>query len=327
MSYRFAAPELLRLGPPPPLAASDFESLNSQSLADLLARFNTAGIAYDVSSLQTDPAVILTQSAAYRDLLRRHEIDDAVAQTYLGSAIDAMLDQRAADYGVLRRVVQFADPFTGAPEIKEDDDSLRLRARLAWEALSVAGPVGAYVFHTLDAHPGAFDAKAYGPESGFVSPGEVLVVVQGRDGNGVPSDGVIDAVAARLDARFVVYGNNTTVDRTVRDLQAVRPLGAKVTVVAAQALTYDVTATLYVDPHGDREVIRAAALTSLQAYQESRRRIGSRVPKSGLEAALALVSQSGVPVVDDVDVVESDVIPSHLQIPVPGEVNITVVVR
>lgn len=327
MTERFAAPELLRLGKPPALATMPFENLKDASIADLLARFNGVGIAYDVQSLESDPAVIQTEAAAYRDLLRRQQIDDAVAQSYLGSATGAMLDQRAADYGVVRRVVQFEVPATNTPLIMEDDDSLRLRARLAWEALSVAGPQGAYIYHALDAHPGAFDARAYGPESNIVQPGEVLVVVQGRDGNGVASNGVIDAIAARLDAFAVVYGDGSQVLRPVRDDQSVRPLCARVTVMAAKALVYNVTATLYVQANGDREVTRLAALANLAAYQESRRRIAFRVPRSGLEAALALVDAAGVPAVDDVDVVEDDVIPDHAHIPVPGTVTVDVVVR
>lgn len=401
MSYRFASPELLRLGPPPPLAAKDFETLNAQSMDDLIARFNAVGISYDVQNLETAPAVILTQSAAYRDMLRRQAIDDAVAQTYLGSATGEHLDQRAADYGVVRRVVQYEDAYSGTPEIREDDDSLRIRAHLAWEALSVAGPLGAYVFHALDAHPGVFDALAYGPESGHVEAGEVLVVIQSRAANGLATTGMVDAVAERLDAREVRHGRveavsiedggedyevgdvisatggggsgfaatvsavdgdgaitavaitsggvgytsgpalavasaagtgavltaNIFVLRTVGARQSVRPLGARVTVVAAQPLIYTTTATLYVSGDGDREAIRRAALTNLTSYQESRKRVGRRVPKSGLEAALALVAPNGVPVVDDVDVDEADVVPSHLQVPVPGAINIQTVVR
>lgn len=324
---RFAAPELLRLGRPPALAARAAEELFEAGLQDLRGRLNVVGIAYDAGNVPHDPNVILTQSAAYRDMLRRQEIDDAVAETFLGSATDAMLDQRAADYGVVRRIVQFENPLTGDPEIREDDESLRLRARLAWEALSVAGPHGAYVFHAVDAHPQVFYAEAYGPESGHVAPGEVLVVVQSRNNDGVPTPGVVDAVAARLDAYYAIYADGTFVTRTVRDQQAVRPLGARVIVAAARPLYYTTTAVLYVAPHGDREAIRQRALQNLATYQETRRRIGLRVPRSGLEAALALVSADGVPVVDDVDVVEDDVIPSHREIPVPGEIDVTVEVR
>lgn len=327
MTFRFADVSLLDLGPPPDIASSAFETRLAEANNRFVIEMSKLGILYDVQNLETDPVVIQNQDAVYRDTLRRRAIDDAVAETYLGSARGLMLDQRAADYGVLRRIVQFADPLTGEPEILEDDDSLRLRARLAWEGLSVAGPLGAYVFHALDAHPMAFDAMAYGPETDLVQPGEVLVVVQSRDENGAPSPGVVDAVAARLDAYETIYSDGSSALRPIRDEQSVRPLGARVTVMGARPRYYTVTATLYVPAQGDREVVRQAAVANLTAYMNSRRRIGRRVPKSGLEAALALVSPGGIPVVDDVDVVEGDLIPSHTEIPVPGEVNVTVEVR
>jgi phage-related baseplate assembly protein len=327
MTNRFAAPELLALGRPAGIAARDFEDLVAATLADMTARLDAAGIEYDVSGLETDPLVIAAEAAAYRDMLRRREIDNAVAQTYLGSATDEMLDYRAADYGVLRRVVQIADELTGTPEILEDDDSLRYRARLAWEALSVAGPVGGYVFHALDAHPNIFDAIAYGPESGFVAPGGVLVIVQSRSETGVPTVEETDVVAARLDAKYTVYGDGTTGTRTVRDEQAVRPLGAQVTVMAAQPLEFDVTATLYVSPHGDREALRLQAVANLENYLTSRKRIARRVPISGIEAALALTDADGIPVIDDVDAAGADVIPNHAQIPVPRTITVTTEVR
>lgn len=325
--FRYADPELLKLGRPPALASTDFEALKGVALADLIARFNAANIPYNVGSLETDGAVITAEAAAYRDMLRRQEIDDAVTETFLGSASDAMLDQRAADYGVVRRVVQYANEPANLPEILEDDDSLRLRARLAWEAQSVAGPAGAYVFHALDAHPSVFDAIPIGPETGIVEPGEVLVVIQGRDASGVPSDGIIDAVANRLDAFAVVYSNGHTTIRPVRNGQSVRPLGARVTVSAAQPLTYTTTATLYVGSYGDAETIRLAAVERLKAYQESRRRVGRVVSDAGRIAALSLADASGIPIVADVDLPGGDIVPSHLQIPVPNEPVVTVEVR
>lgn len=327
MSFIYADPELLKLGRPPALAAEDFETLKSASLADMISRFNKAGIYFDVGNQETDPAVIVAESGAYRDMLRRREIDDAVAETFLGSASDAMLDQRAADYGVLRRVVQYANEPAGLPEIVEDDDSLRLRARLAWEAQSVAGPAGAYVFHALDAHPNVFDAIPIGPETGIVQPGEVLVVIQSRDGNGVPSDAIVGAVASRLDAYEIVYASGQREARPVRDDQSVRPLGARVTVAAAQPLAYTTTATIYIGSYGDAETIRLAAVERLNAYQESRRRVGRVVSDAGRIAALSLADANGIPIVSDVDLPGGDIVPSHLQIPVPNEPVVTVEVR
>ncbi len=145
MIGRFAAPELLQLGKPPLLAFSPFDVLRAQALADFGVRMAAAGLPFTVGGLRSDPAGKIIDTVSYRDMLRLRSIDDAISQTYLGSATGAFLDQRAADYGVLRRVIDPGDATASPPRapIIEGDDSLRRRARMAWEALSVAGPAGA----------------------------------------------------------------------------------------------------------------------------------------------------------------------------------------
>jgi phage-related baseplate assembly protein len=303
---RFAAPELLELGPPPDLASQPFETLFAIAKAKLVADMATIGIAYDVENLETDPAILLTEAGVFRDMLRRRAIDDAIRASYLGSAWRAWLDSRAADYGVLRRIVIPADPGASPPvvEVLEDDDSLRRRARLSWEALSVAGPPGAYVFHALDAHVDTLDAVVYGPESGYVVPGEVLVVVQSRVGNGVPTPAMMDVIAARLDAYQVTYGDSTSVVRLVRDEQSVRPLGAKVLLTAVQPVTFNVVATIFIRPGPDAEVVRLAALAKLEAFLEKRKRIGASLHVTAIEAALYMDGEDGLPVAEEVIVTE-----------------------
>jgi phage-related baseplate assembly protein len=328
---RFAAPELLELGPPPDLASQPFETLFATAKAKLVADMATIGIAYDVENLETDSAVILTQAGVDRDMLRRRAVDDAIRASYLGSTWGAWLDSRAADYGVLRRIVIPADPGASPPvvEVLEDDDSLRRRARLSWEALSVAGPPGAYVFHALDAHVDTLDAVVYGPESGYVVPGEVLVVVQSRVGNGVPTPAMMDVIAARLDAYQVTYGDSTSVVRLVRDEQSVRPLGAKVLLTAVQPVTFNVVATIYIRPGPDAEVVRLAALAKLEAFLEKRKRIGASLPVTAIEAALYMVGEDGLPVAEEVIVTEpaQDIIPGHDELAEVGTITINVEFR
>lgn len=346
MTGRFAAPELLALGRPPSLAASPYEDLLEASRMRLVSGMAAAGINYDVSRLETDPAMIVTEEGVYRTFLRRQSIDDAVAQTYLGSATGGHLDQRAADYGVLRRSLPHA--LEAAPPVarplavppawswdatvslwREDDDSLRLRARLAWEALSVAGPAGAYIFHALDAHPSVFDAVVYGPESGHVEPGEVLVVLQSSTVSGIPTLGMLETVAARLDAYELIDAAGVSTLRLARDAQSVRPLGARVTVAAPQPISFAVTATLYVSAGTDVAAIETVARERLVGYLASRRRIGREVPRSGLIAALHMVGPSGIPVIDEVTLTlpAADVLPEHNQLATVGVITILVAVR
>lgn len=350
MSYRFAAPELLRLGPPPKLAARDHESLRTEALTDLIARFNAAGIPYDTGKVAAEPAHWYALNAAERDMLRRYEIDDAVAQSYLGSATGAHLDARAADYGVLRRQIAYTGQQAGSAEPlrpanvpplwtwhgservwREDDESLRIQARLAWEALSVAGPPGAYLFHAGQAHPmiAAGKSAVYGPESGLVEPGEVLIVVRSHSTSSVPSLGQIDSVAARLDAAEVRYSTGATVMRPVRDEQSVRPLGARVIVEACKPITFYVSAKLFVRPGPDPEAIRQTAIARVNAYLASRRAIAAEVPMSGLIAALHVAGPDGLPVVEEVELVHpiTDVLPAHNELATASVVTVTIEVR
>lgn len=344
MTPRFTSTELLNLGPPPRLASLGFETIVGEAKARLVTDFAAIGINYDVGGLETDPAIVLTQSAAYRELLTRAAIDDAVAGTYLGSAVGASLDARAADYGVVRRAephtIPEAAPANRPPAIPpqwawnaatarwvEDDEMLRLRARLSWEALSVAGPAGAYVFHALGAHPGVRSAVAYGPESGHVEPGEVLVVIMGHAG--VPTTQMVDSVAEVLDAAEVQYATGSPVARPVRDEQSIRPLGARVIVKAAALVSATITATLYIRPGTEQSVISATARARIEAYLARRRDIGLEVPRSAIIAAVHVADAAGLPVIEEVllSAPTEDLVPTHTQVINVTAINLTVEVR
>ncbi len=330
---RFAAPQLLNLGAPPRLASRPIADLMADTKPRLIAALGAIGIVYDTVGLESSTPMALTGVAIYRDVLRRQAIDDAVTQTFLGSATGAMLDQRAADYGVLRRSLPHTIPEpapdnrpAGVPPAwtydataalwRENDESLRLQARLAWEALSVAGPRGAYAYHARAAHPEVSDAAVYGPESGYVQPGEVLVVVQASTGNTVPRREVLDAVAARLDAHEVVDSFGARTIRAVRDEQSVRPLGARVIINAVEPVPYSVEATLYVRPGTDAAAIRAAASVRALAYADVCLKTGRPVTRAGLITALSLAGADGLPTVDDINltVPVADVVPNYKQI-------------
>ncbi|MDX1730827.1 MAG: baseplate J/gp47 family protein [Aurantimonas coralicida] len=349
-TQRFASPELLALGPPPPLAAVPYETLLDRTIAKTAEEMAAAGIDWDVWSLQPNPGKVFGRVGVWRDELRRQAIDDAVSQTFLGSATGEFLDHRAADYGVLRRTVAYTGNQSGTAEPlrpssvppawgwdgsarlwREDDDSLRTMARLAWEALSVAGPAGAYLYHAGAAHPLAWPerSRVYGPETGHVEPGEVLLVIQSRGGSGVPAREVIDSVAARLDAAFLTYSTGASIERPVRDDQAIRPLGARVMIRAAQPVTFYVTARIHVRPGPDPEAIRQTALARLQAYLEQRRSVGAMISREAIIAVLGVADATGLPVVEDVDLTwpAADIMPAYDQLPVASATVVEVEVR
>ncbi len=138
----------------------------------------------------------------------------------------------------------------------------------------MAGPEGAYVSKALDASGDVLDASATSP-----APGEVLVTVLSRLGNGVPDQALLDTVEAYVSA------------------EDVRPLTDQVTVAAAEVLTFEVDATLTTFAGPDASVVIAEALARLDAYLAACFRLGRDVTRSGIIAAL---SPEGV---QDVDLV------------------------
>jgi phage-related baseplate assembly protein len=174
------------------------------------------------------------------------------------------LDQLAALVPLARRVIDPGDPDADPPvdPTYESDVEFRARVQLAPEAFSSAGPDGAYRHHALTV-AAVLDAVAVSP-----SPGCVSVYVLARDGNGEPDAATLEAVDAAVSARDV------------------RPLTDQVTVLAAEIVAYAVTAVLHIESGPDAAVVAAAARKALDAYVETRRGLGVRVPVSGLYAAL-----------------------------------------
>jgi phage-related baseplate assembly protein len=150
-----------------------------------------------------------------------------------------------------------AEPFT------EGDVEFRRRIQLSLEGLSVAGPRGAYIFHALSADVEVIDAHAVSPD-----PGEVVVYIMSRFGNGEASDGLCNAVRDHLNA------------------ESIRPLTDLVTVESAEIVEYEIEASIYIFPGPDPTPIIEAANQALMKYIASVRKIGRDVTISGIHAAL-----------------------------------------
>lgn len=264
---RFSPIRIDRLPFPDILVRVDFEAI--------LAEFKTKApdfVAEDIrqtvkdvldASIEGDTLNALLETFAYFYMVKVAEENDKAKALMLPYAWGTTLDVLAYNlYGTSRLGV-------GTPD-QELDEALRERAMLSWEALSTAGPYGAYTFHALSAHPKVKGVAVFGPESGLVQPGQAKIVVLSKDANGIPTPGVVAAVKAYLTAS----------ER--------RPLTDEVIVVPAGVLAYAVEATLKVLPGPDGGLIRSTALGRLHAYVSERHRIGATVPLSGIMAALTV---------------------------------------
>lgn len=296
MAGSFTAVDLSQLKPPQVVQLLDFETILAEMVADLRARYPAFS-----ALVESDPAFKILEVAAYRELMTRADFNDGCYAVMLAFATGTDLDQLGANVSVPRLVITPANPnaIPPTPAVMEDDVAYRYRIQIAFQGYSVAGPEGAYIFHGLSADGRVKDISAVSP-----SPGAVSIYVLSREAGGVPTQDVLDAVAASVNA------------------DTIRPLTDNVTVYAASIVPYTVSAELVLFPGPDAAVILQAALTAVNEYTNSVQKLGYEVAMSGLYRAL---HQAGV---EQVNLAEpaANIIVSPGQAAVCTNVNITFVV-
>jgi len=288
----FTAVDLSRLPAPAIVEQIDYEVIFAAMLADL-HRF-----APEIDALtESDPLYKGLQVAAYREMLLRQRANESARAVMPAYAVGTDLDQLAALLGVTRLQLAPGDPARGIPPTMESDVEFRRRFQLAPEGFSVAGPEGAYISHALSADTGILDASATSPEPDDIRrivmdvldahaapaslvasmqqaldaatwPGEVVVTVLARQGDGTAGDVLIGAVAARLTD------------------DAVRPLTDSVTVRSAEIVPYIVDATIYTYAGPDSALVLAESRRRLERYVDESHRLGRDVPLSGIYSML-----------------------------------------
>ncbi|MFM5537235.1 baseplate J/gp47 family protein [Aeromonas veronii] len=268
---------LSQLPQPDVIELLDYETLLAERKAYLISLYPadqqqaiTATLA-----LESEPITKLLQENAYRELILRQHINDAAVANMLAWAKGNDLDNLVANWNVKRLTIQQGDPSATppVPEIKEDDEALILRALMAWDGLSVAGPTGAYEYFALSADGKVADAKGSSP-SGAVA----IVTILSTEGDGTADAALIAKVDQALSHE----------DK--------RPVGDRLTVQSASIIHYTITAQLHVSSQGaEANVVLQAARDRLAAFINPRRRIGVEVPRSAIDAAL---HEQGVTKVD-----------------------------
>lgn len=266
---QFTAINLALVAAPKVVEELDFEQVYGEMLADLLTRMPE----FD-ALLESEPVVKILQVAAYRETVLRQRVNDAARAVMLPYSRGTDLENLGSLFGVTRLLITPADlvAVPPVPAVYESDDDYRYRIQLSLEGLSTAGPEGAYIFHAMSADGQVLDASAISPE-----PGEVLITVLSRAGDGTASPELL-----------------ATVDAALTD-ESVRPLTDFVTVQDATIVNYEVVATLHFYAGPDRAVIMTNAQAAIEAYVTGQHRLGMDVTLSGIYAAL---HQPGVQRVD-----------------------------
>lgn len=248
--------------------------------------------------LESEPFTKLLRVFAYYRMLDRLQFNDDARGLLLALSTGAALDGLGAFWSVERLVVQAANPATTPPipEVKEDDDTFRRRIQLSMEGRSTAGPRGSYIYWALtssgdlkDVSVTAPSFETYAPSAEIAAqlpadvfilratdaaglenprPGDVAVTALARSEGGVPSEEVLNAVKAALNA------------------DEIRPLTDRPRVRAATIIPYQIQATLYVKSGPDRGAVLAAAEKATTEFVTRQHRIGQDITLGAIYAAL-----------------------------------------
>ena len=235
----------------------------------------------------SDPAYRIALAVAYRESLVRQDANEQARGVMLMYATGAQLDHIGVTY--------YRDA-AGAPVSRlsgETDDDYRVRLQQSPEGLSVAGPVGAYIYHTRSYSNEIKDVSVVSP-----APVEVLLTILQNSGDGSADDAMCQAVQAHL--------------------QPYRPITDSLTVQSAEILTFDINATLTLASPLDTTLIMDNARASLARYVASRHQLAGRVVESGVHAALTVEGVEQVTLAG-----WQDVICSEHQAPFCSVMNIT----
>lgn len=274
---RFAALDLTTLPEPGALRELDFDAVLNARLAELEAQLGEvfdAGKVAEIMGLARNvaasPMRYLNEAAAAREVYVNNLINEAVRSVFLSMARGNDLDQIGANRGVLRKVIDDSDPDN---VVLEGDDTFRARIQLVIEAWAPHGTEGSYVYWALDADNRVVDVVVYGPNHDVVPaipPAEPKMVILSNVGDGTADAELLD----------IVYQHCTT-DRR-------RPVADKLTVVSAQPVPYAIEAILHVVTPETAAAVQAAAEAAANAFVTSRIRIGRKLYRSSIAAALAV---------------------------------------
>lgn len=275
-----------------------------EAFEDLLAEFKTFVVEYVgarspesatklLVSLENESELLTLALEAFCVRLQIHErkYNARIKQMLAWWATGTNLDARLADMGLERQLLDPGDPaaFPPVAPIFESDDDARLRYYLAPHApaagsrmqyrreiftlgerpaVKVETAAAGVVTVTYTFDPDGYAAQVKDGNGRRTAPGEVTVTVLSREGDGTPSQALLDGVRqhfARPD---------------------VRPETDLVIVQAAQIKNYKIRVIAKINPGPDSGLTKVAAQQQLQAYADACHRLEGRVDPSWIDYTL-----------------------------------------
>ncbi len=217
-------------------------------IAELVARYEAAT---GKTLYPAQPERLLIDDYAYADANLRAAIQYAGEQNLLAYAEGDALDHLAALFGVTR--------LSG-----EEDERLRERVRLAPESFSVAGSRGAYRYWAMTEDTSITDVAVVSPDPGVVR-------IYPLTSTGIPSQGILDAVA------------------DVCSPETVRPLCDIVHVAAPVQVAYAITAVIDTYAGYNAALALQEAQAAAQAWADkTSATLGRDLVRSQIIAALSV---------------------------------------
>lgn len=273
---------------PASLTPPEYDAILAERMASLKARFEKAGIPYDVENLLTDPAAIIEREDAFRELLDLEAMIDLAKGRMLAFAQKEDQDHLGALFGPQRLTIDPGDPNANPPRdpVMESNADYQLRIQEAPEAYPHAGLTGgAYRQIALAAGNGAL--KDVRPLKRWDSTGHPVIDVILLARNEIDVDQ--DAVLAKVRHAF--------------SDEAATQLTDIVTVRWARQISYSLTVVLQVPLGPDPVVIRQSAADGLAATTSALYLIGERHPIDAFYAAARVGNVKKVLLSPDVDIV------------------------
>lgn len=250
---------------PPVVEALSFEQVLAQARTKFVEFWEALRLEYpslppySVDMLDSDPAIIVLQAFAFREVIARARVNDAAKALMLATAVGDDLQHFAADFGLVRAQVRPATE--DAPAVMETEESLRERRRLAPDGYAAGGPGEAYEFHARTVAPELKGALAVKGEGNRVD-----LVLLGLDGDGAVSSEIIARVHQRLSPRNL------------------RPLTDALYVRSAAIIHQKIRVRGALASGPDRELIRTRTIAGIQKYASERHGIGRPLFVDGIIA-------------------------------------------
>ncbi len=237
--------DTFRLSPQAAAGAVRFELAEALTWPVLIPQGSRVATGEGRFVFATDRSAVIGAGEMFVDVPVTCLSEGAAANGLVPGQINRMVDPTA----YIARVRNIVTTHLGSD--REEDGAYRLRIQLAPEHFSVAGPEGAYRYHTLSVHPDIVECAVWRPKPGFV---DVRPIMKGGE---LPPEEILEAVREKLS------------DKTIR------PLTDTVIVAAPEVVPYEIRGGWFLhrndQPLAESRKRRVeAALENYRLWQRSR---------------------------------------------------------